>query len=338
MARIRGFDTSRHNHNNDQPIDFEVAYENDYEFWAGRLTVGDYYLDPWIERDFKAAGQTPIVRIVYVVPHPELPIETQIAKIKEGLALLGEDPDAIVFDVEIGREEGANAVTDCLGAHVSEVRAFYSGRLILYSNLDYLLHYILDTFGLDIWISWPASEGAFNPNPTPPITNAILYQRSYTNEIPGVPDKTVDYDEWLLGDEAFLEYFCLDSSEDEDMDLTPIIDQLSAITGILIEIRDELKSGSPGPGPGPNDQYVGYVNVTNTKGYANGWIEVGKNAKGKPIMDLPPVDQRDHFSGRVGYYEHLASDQVNGDMGFYRVTTLTTSPVEYLAEKDVEPA
>jgi GH25 family lysozyme M1 (1,4-beta-N-acetylmuramidase) len=355
--RAKGFDTSRHNHPNDRPIDFQAAYDADYRFWTGRLTVGDYYIDPWIVRDYEAASLTPIRKLIYHVPRAGyLPI-SQVNWMRDALQILP-SPDAIVLDVETDKELGKAVVTGCLREHVRLIRLWWTGKIILYTNLDYLCNYITDTCGLDLWIAWPASDKGYNPVDHPPVDNWRIYQRSWAHAIPGNPDLTVDLDEFNGTDDELYNWLGVASEPPEGEDMTAL-DDLKAVRDRMIVMDDDLQGmlvsmtnaitqleQEPGPEPEPpptptlktfyvfDDKAVGHFSVRN-------------NEKGKMIMSIPPDPK--HVWRKVqkaGPYEHGPTVQVyptnynsesDGTFDWWKVYGYTdplTGKVLYVCGKD----
>jgi len=353
--RARGFDTSRWNHPGEQPIDFQVAYDAGYSFWAGRLSVGDYYIDPWIERDYAAASLTPIRKIVYHVPRASLPAASQLAKMSEGLRLLPTRPDAIVMDVETDAELGAAAVTKCLKDHVWSLRQWYTGKLILYTNLNYLTHYITDTCGLDIWIAWP-STGDISP-----LDEWVMWQKSFAYEIPGHPDKTVDLDVFNGDEAAMLAYFGVLPPEPEpepepepipedEMNLAYISEQLGVIQVAIQNIRAELMDVTPEPPapPEPPEPPAPVVTATyqvTALDKAIAYFVSGMNKAEPPgpypIMEQIPTAERtgQPFKNLPGQTVKVVRARVNADGSWdfweiYGVLRVGTKERLYLSNAD----
>lgn len=294
--RAKGFDTSRHNHPGDLPIDFQIAYDAGYTFWCGRLSVGNYYIDPWIVRDYQAASLTPFVKTVYHVPRAGYDTPSQVAKLREGLALLPNQPAAIVLDMEgeDGQYTGAE-ITACLEDHISLIRDFWTGKIILYLNLNYLNNVLWSTFGLDIWISWPAAGGAYNPNPDPPVLDWREYQRSFTHTIPGHPDLTVDLDEFNGDETEMLAYF----AQEEIPDMATILEniaqvktwlaQADALMDVIAQQAQEQPTPEPPPPPPPPPDPSVTIRITRDP-RANAFYTRRSNAAGRPIMEIYPSD------------------------------------------------
>lgn len=344
--RAQGFDTSRHNHPGDLPIDFQIAYDAGYSFWAGRLSVGNYYIDSWIERDYAAASSTPIRKVVYHVPRAYLDTASQVAKLREGLVLLPTQPAGIVLDVETDKELGKRAVTICLGEHIQAILAFWSRRLILYTNFEYLNNYIdlnllasylPQGFQLDLWIAWPAAGGAYNPNPDPPIVSWVIYQRSWTHMIPGHPDQTVDLDEFN-GDETQMQVYF---GQEEIPDMATILENAQQAHALLQQLRTqvlttyqalnpllaeiELQAADCGNTPPPPPAEDPYVIIAITRDpRANAFFEHSQNAAGRPIMmiypsESAPTQERIQFD--QGEQLHADPGKVTADGGgkFWRL-------------------
>jgi hypothetical protein len=258
------------------------------------LSVGNYYIDPWIVRDYTAAIQTPVVKLVYHVPRTGYDVPSQIAKLREGLDLLPSNPAAIVLDMEGEDAKFTPAqITECLWQHIDQLSKFWWGSVLLYLNLNYLNNVLGSTFGLPVWISWPGAGGIYNPNPSPPVDNWLLYQRSFTHTIPGVPDPTVDLDEFNGDNAAMLEYFGEDEPGGEDM----IEQKLDTIIELLTEANNSLDmivaymQNEPEPTPEPDPTPTTYRTVVVGKDpKANAFFARDHNKAGKPIMAIYPSD------------------------------------------------
>jgi hypothetical protein len=290
------------------------------------------------------------------VPRASLDVALQLTKMGEGLKLLPERPDAIVLDVETDADRGAATVTKCLRDHVWHLRQWYTGKLVLYTNLNYLQNYITDIFGLDLWIAWP-NMVANNP----PVNSWVIWQRSFSQPIPGVPDPTTDYDEFNGDEAALYQYFGVPAPEpepipepepEEEMDLAKIRELLGGIGGSFARMNAHLTlianecdnvdyllqelvanlEGEPGPEPPPppppppppSPATVTYT-VMADKAIAH-YVD-DMNAAGKPIMAMIPVEERtgQPFKNERGQMVKVLPTPVDADgsIHFYQIYGVT---------------
>jgi GH25 family lysozyme M1 (1,4-beta-N-acetylmuramidase) len=359
LPRARGFDTSYHNHgnaDNQKPIDFQAAYDSGMRFWIGRITRGADYIDPWLCQDWVTASQTPLIKMVYHVLFPGVPSIPQVDNLHDAMVYLGEAPAAICLDLERGAESGDITVTACLYNHVRTIRKWWPGKLILYSNLNYLKNFIRDTFGLPIWISWPLdAAGNYNPNDNPPLPNQLewlMYQRSYRHLIDGLPDPTVDLDDFNGTIEQMRAYFGAPEPTPEpepipvpgdDMtaidDLKAVRDRMIVIDddlqGILVSMTDaitRLEAGVPPPPPVPVPVPPDILEMEikrdpRTKAWCyqvwnanQGRVVEKKNAAGKPIMQ--EYEPTNTFSKGVRVRVYKSIVDADGDDDFYEICAM----------------
>ncbi len=259
-------------------------------------------------------------------------------------------PCAIALDLERGSEFGAQVVTACLRQHVQDIRQWWTGKLILYTNCNYLDHYIADIFGLDIWISWPAdAAGHYNPINDPPLEAWVMYQRSYTQAIPGHPDQTVDLDEFNGDEIQMREYFGGAEPPPEPGDNMAILDiladakarQLEALAKIdeAIALAQEPQPPEPPEPPIPPPADMATYRVTQDKAIA--CFSSKSNDAGYPIMIQIPQEERDGqpFKNLNGQTVRVYRARVNADglVDYYRIygtVRVGTGQALYLSKAD----
>lgn len=303
--KLKGFDTSRHNHNmtdanpEGDPIDFQAAWDAGYRIWIGRASVGNYYIDPWFQRDFDAAGAVGFIRLAYHVTHPEYSTASQIDKFKEALG--GRKPDGIVIDSEVSGGQTMKRCTDCLGEHDDDFTILMNGNpdlVLCYTNQNYSDHYLNNNFGLDLIVANPGPGNGMNTNPIPSMPDLwedfIAWQKDWKHVVPGVPDNTVDYQEWEITWEDALARFKSDQGTPPPVgcDLTPILtelailgsdinlinDQLARTDAKVAQILEILQSGG-GSTPPSTRTYIVTEPEKTLACYVNGY-----NGKGFPII------------------------------------------------------
>jgi len=215
---------------------------------------------------------------------------------------------AIALDLERGSEFGAAAVTACLKEHVDWLRSWYTGKLLLYSNGNYLKNYILDKCGLDIWLSDPDDNDDLS------LYNPVILQSSWTTAIPGVPDPTTDYDEFVGDEVQCYQYFNADEPEppepEDEMDLTKVKAARDAFVEIytkadvaakqleefIAEHEGEPKPPPPPPPPPvppvPADVHNFKIAPAEDKARANARFIKGYNAAvpPRPMFEIWPSD------------------------------------------------
>lgn len=287
LPKVKIFDTSKHNHKNDAPIDFVKAKAAGYTAWCGRASVGDYYIDPWFHRDYDAALAAGLICLAYHVTVPPNNAGAQIANFLA--ALDGRKPRGVVIDMEWNNVVSTpQRVTECNQAHAD---AFWSldwwPSVIAYTNQNYANNYLLNDLNLPLWVASPGAGGVMNPQPLPSMprmwTDYLMWQRSWTEAIPGVPDATTDYSEWN-GYGTIEEYFDVETLPGDDMS-AEIIARLTRIE----EKIDQLLVGDDATLPPPIPDDVAAVIVT-AEPRANARFQTGTNGAGKMILAIYPKD------------------------------------------------
>lgn len=303
---IPAFDTSRHNHEmvdphpEGLPIDFKMAYADGYDIWIGRASVGNYYIDPWFQRDFDAAKETPLICMAYVVPHPELPVQSQVDKFKEALG--NRKPDAIVLDMEVHGGKTAAVVTKCMLDFKEAVLPLVDNdpeRVLCYTNLSFSDKYLTSTGGMDLIVANPGYQNGMNTGTSPAMPRLwkdyLGWQKDWKHVVPGVPDKTVDYSEFKLTIEEAFERFVGTIPEEPGTDLTLVLEKLDLIIAnqqLILKKLDAVPEPTPDPTPNPEptpDYWVALkVDKTNTRFVAS-WKTniVGEKI---PVMQIYPSD------------------------------------------------
>ena len=122
-----------------------------------------------------------------------------------------------------------------------------------------------------------------NPAPLPSLprlwTHYLMWQRSWTEAIPGVPDSTTDYSEWN-GYGTIQEYFDADAPGDDN-------DMSADVIARLIRIEEKIDLILNGAGTPPGSTQVAIITA---EPRANARFKSGQNANGKPIMQIYPKD------------------------------------------------
>lgn len=364
MTRAKGIDTSRYNHYRTgsdlfEPIDWWRVYSHGYEFAAHRMTIGNYYIDPAWREDFEAASATPMIQLGYHVLRPNLDTASQVSKIWEALGLVSGLPSAIVLDLELGQELGAAAVRKCYREHVDQIRAQVGNiKLILYTNLNYLSLLGGDTYGLPLWLAWPGPGNGYNNEPEPPIKPWLIWQKSWKQDVPGVPKPENDLNEFNgTTDDLFYYFGVVDTPGDDPpvtIDYTPVLTRIADALEAGNELLDELITavlGADTPGDPDPEPELEYINVRVTKDpRANafcikGWNDAPPENGGPfPIMqiypnDSAPVSERIQFN--AGTIVAVFPDKMRADGGgmFWEITDWpSTDVILYLREQDVTRA
>jgi len=326
-GKTKAFDTSRHNHSNDAPIDFEQARADGYLIWIGRASVGNYYIDPWFAIDFDAARAAGFICLAYHVTTPEYDDQEQFEKFLQ--ALDGRIPDGIVIDAELHRGQTAVRVTACNRYHAERFTAMLPGRVLFYTNQAFANSYLLGNFGLPLFVANPGPGGGFNYAPAPAIpdlwSSYIAWQKDWKHDIPGVPDSTTDYSEFEMSEAEAREYFWMDDDGDEDMS-QEILSKLDQVLANQVSILAILNNGEvpepPNPTPPPpvvppaDPEYSVQVIVEK----ANARWSKAQNANGLPIMQIYPRDNAP-VSERIQYFEDsfvpVKPDKIKADGGAY---------------------
>jgi len=349
MAIVKAFDTSRWNHTNDEPIDFELAFqvtppdENGYRIWSGRASVGNYYIDPWFRPDFDAARAAGFICVPYHVTTPEYPDDLQVDKFIE--ALDGRIPDGVVIDAELHRNQTPVRVTACNRYHAERFSQMYPGRVLFYTNASFANTYLLSNFGLPLFVANPGPGGGMNYNPAPYLPRLwngfIAWQKDWKHAIPGVPDTTTDYSEFQMSEAEARAYFGMDEQEDDEM--SEILEKLDLVLenlGIIIAMLDGAEPPVEPPVvppvvPPPAASY--WVRVTVPK--ANARFAKSHNANGLPIMQIYPSDSSP-VSERIQFTEGtmltVIREKVRADGGgqYYELTARRGRNDETLFNRD----
>jgi GH25 family lysozyme M1 (1,4-beta-N-acetylmuramidase) len=330
MAIVKAFDTSRWNHPNDEPIDFELAFqvtppdENGYRIWSGRASVGNYYIDPWFARDFDAARAAGFICVPYHVTTPEYPDNLQVDKFIQ--ALDGRIPDGVVIDAELHRDQTPIRVTACNRYHAERFSQMFK-RVLFYTNASFGNTYLLSNFGLPLFVANPGPGGGMNTNPAPALPRLwngfIAWQKDWKHAIPGVPDTTNDYSEFQMSEAEARAYFGMDESEEDMSEIIEKLDLILENQGIIIAMLDgdggeEPPVVPPVVPPPPVEPPAYYVRVTVPK--ANARFSKANNANGLPIMQIYPSDSSP-VSERIQFQENVllrvSPDKVRADGGGY---------------------
>lgn len=324
MVITKAFDTSRWNHPNDEPIDFAQAYSDGYRIWSGRASVGDYYIDPWFRADFDAARTAGFICVPYHVIAPERPDNLQVEKFIE--ALDGRDPNGVVIDVELHRDQTSVRITACNRYHADRFKQMYPGRVLLYTSQAFANAYLLDKFGLPLFVANPGQGGGMNYNPEPSLphmwTSYIAWQKDWEHIIPGVPDTTTDYSEFKMSETEARKYFGMDEQEEDDMsEITEKLDLILENQGIIIAMLDGGGEEPPvvppvtPPPPVEPPSALKYVKVT-APDHTNARFIYGKNAKGKPIFQIYPGDSskaNERIQYKNGVLLAVYPEKIDGD-------------------------
>ncbi len=342
MAIVKAFDTSRWNHTNDEPIDFEVAYAAGYRIWAGRASVGNYYIDPWFRRDFDAARAAGFICLPYHVTTPEYSDAEQVAKFHE--ALDGRIPDGIVIDAELHRNQTPARVTACNRYHAEAFDSFLPNRVLFYTNQAFGNTYLQSNFGLPLFVANPGPGGGMNYSQSPALPRLwngfIAWQKDWKHAIPGVPDTTTDYSEFQMSEAEAREFFWMDDDQEEGDDMSElsekidqVLDNLATILSNLDAILDAIAAleipEEPEPPVPPAPTYQ--VRVKRSPG-ANAFIEVGRNAK-KNLPILQMLEPRVQYAkDRVLAVTSSEPLDVDGTYDFYRIA----GSAHYLRADQVE--
>jgi len=342
-VKTKAFDTSRHNHGNDAPIDFDAAYEDGYRIWIGRASVGNYYIDPWFAPDFDAARAAGFICLAYHVTTPEYPDAQQVEKFIQALA--GREPDGVVIDAELSRNQTPMRIWDCNRYHADRFKQMYPGRVLFYTNKSFGDAYLLDNLGLPLFVANPGPGGGFNYAPAPALpkywNSFIAWQKSWKHDIPGVPDPTTDYSEFEMSEAEAREYFQMSEEEDEDMS-QEILSKLDQVLANQVSILAILNGGeAPTPPPvvppvEPPADPVYSVQVVVEKTNAR-WSKA-KNANGAPIMQIYPRDNAP-VAERIQWFEDEflvvkpAKIKADGGMYYYELEYLTGRGGEILYVK-----
>lgn len=334
---VKAFDTSRHNHPitaqypDGVPIDFEQAYAAGYRIWIGRASVGNYYIDPWFAPDFDAARAAGFICLAYHVTTPEFPDNSQFEKFIE--ALDGREPDGIVIDAELSRGQTPARVTACNLDHAIRFSAMRPMRVLLYTNENFADQYLLDHFGLPLFVANPGPGNGFNYAPAPAMPELwdtfIAWQKDWKHTIPGVPDPTTDYSEFQMSEAEAREYFWMDDDGEEDM-TTEILSKLNSILEnqvIILDLLDEFIHGGEEDAPTPPPVVPPYVPPAEPRYTVQVIVEKtnarwskATNANGFPIMQIYPKDNAP-VSERIQYFEdtflEVKPNKVKADGGMY---------------------
>lgn len=345
LPKVKILDTSRHNHGNGalEPIDFVKVKAAGYTGWCGRASVGDYYVDPWFARDYDAAQAAGLICMAYHVTVPTINAGLQIANFKAALG--GRQPVGIVIDMEWNNVPSTpQRVTECNAAHAD---AFYAldwlPQVVAYTNQNYADKYLLNNLDLPLWVASPGAGGVMNPAPLPSMprlwSDYLMWQRSWTEAIPGVPDATTDYSEWN-GLTTMQDYFDTNSDVPGD-DMTDVIARLTRIESKI----DQLIAGggtTPPPPVTPPPAADPTVIIT-ADPRANARFVVGRNGAGKPIMaiypkDTAPANERIQFASGVLLRVKPGMVQADGGMDYFELTQHTGRGGErlYLRENDAD--
>lgn len=360
MSKLMGFDTSRHNHNmtdanpTGDPIDFQAAWNAGYRIWIGRATVGNYYKDPWFQRDFDAAGKVGFIRLAYHVNHPEQDTPSQIDNFKE--ALDGREPDGIVIDAEVHGNQTPQKCQQSLEQHDSAFLSIVDydiERVLCYTNQNFADHYLLGNSGLELIVANPGYQNGMNTNPKPSLPKwwdtFLAWQKDWKHVVPGVPDPTVDYQEWeITWEEALVRFKNGETTPPpQECNLQPLVDAINhlgnAMEAMLVglgQVEDTvnkiwlyLQNNPPTQPPVPD---LITVQVKRDP-KANAQVTYRNNVAGKPIMEplSPRIDWE--LGSQVQCSRYVPKDEVNGENGFYEVAShrSPTGLTLYLREQDV---
>jgi len=92
---------------------------------------------------------------------------------------------------------------------LAEMAQRFGRKPWLYANFDYLNYRLTDYQGIaanieGFWVAWPAPAYAVLPKPMHYALAAVgLWQRRWTASCPGIPDSTLDYNEFQWSDERW---------------------------------------------------------------------------------------------------------------------------------------
>jgi len=197
---LLGFDTSYNNHKHGTaPHDWGAIYAAGYHYVAIRCTVGRYYRDPWFHADYEGAKAAGLLVTAYTVPVPDQDDPPQVANF---LAHLGARPLdwPIAIDMEIRPASVPGRAMRTFDYHVYNLPRVNGQMPLTYTNQAYANQYLKSTLGTRLWVASPGSGGLYNTAPKPTMPKLwkdyVIWQRSWSETIPGIVDPTVDLDEY----------------------------------------------------------------------------------------------------------------------------------------------
>ena len=323
--KVTILDTSRHNHGNGalEPIDFNKVKAAGYTGWCGRASVGDYYIDPWFQRDYDAAQAAGLICMAYHVTVPTINAGLQIANFKAALG--GRQPVGIVIDMEWNNVPSTpQRVTECNAAHAD---AFYAldwlPQVVAYTNQNYADKYLLNNLDLPLWVASPGAGGVMNPAPLPSMPRLwpdyLMWQRSWTEAIPGVPDMTTDHSEWN-GLATMEDYFDVTPGDD----MTEVIERLTRIESKIDQLLGGTTPPPPPPPPVEPPPAADPTVIVTADPRANARFQSGTNGAGRPIMsiyprDTAPTGERIQFASGVLLLVKPGTIVADGGMQYYEL-------------------
>jgi len=278
MDLVPGIDVSRWQ----RGINWDRVAEGGHRFAAIRATIGNYYTDPRFYVNWEEARDAGLFVSAYHVVAPERPADSQMNRFFEVLADRRSDLP-LVLDVELSREVGSEAITECVAACAGAVEDETGRKPVIYTARWFWDRHVEDRPEWADYDLWVAHYGVQDPTLPSSWDTWTIWQHSDHGEVTGIGPAT-DLNWFNGGEEDLLAYVDAESPDDG-----PPFEGLEA--RVAVE-RVSLRSG-----PGMNYGQVGElhqgdrVKVVSLSG-EDIWIQVepGKwapfRSQGKRYMEL----------------------------------------------------
>jgi lysozyme len=178
---VRGIDVSRWQGD----INWQLVAAAGCEFAAIRATVGNYYTDPYFERNREGAILYGVYPHYYHVVCPDNSIKSQIDRFVNVVGGIGIARP--VMDIELVRDKDKQVITEVCKGCLSESSSRLGRKAIPYSNAYFWNTYLIDDGWSDKYDKWVANYRKVSPPVLPKVWRGWnLWQWTNKGTWPGI--------------------------------------------------------------------------------------------------------------------------------------------------------
>jgi lysozyme len=178
---VRGIDVSRWQGD----INWQLVAAAGCKFAAIRATVGNYYTDPFFERNREGALMFEVYPLYYHVVTPEYSVKSQMDRFMSVIGDIG--PARPVMDVELIRGKTKEVITEVVKGCMKEASDRCKKVAMAYSNAYFWNTYIVDDGWSRGYEKWVANYRLTPPPVLPKAWKAwTLWQWSNKGRWPGI--------------------------------------------------------------------------------------------------------------------------------------------------------
>ncbi|MFU8772142.1 MAG: glycoside hydrolase family 25 protein, partial [Anaerolineales bacterium] len=197
---VKGIDVSRWQ----GEINWQMVAAAGCKFAAIRATVGNYYMDPYFERNREGAILFEIYPLYYHVVAPENSIKSQMDNFMKAIGDIGHARP--VMDIELTRDKTKEVITEVVKGCLSEASDRCKKVAMAYSNAYFWHTYIIDKGWSRGYEKWIANYRSTPPPSLPKAWNAwTLWQWTNKGTWPGISG-AVDLNYFNGSGDEFLEW------------------------------------------------------------------------------------------------------------------------------------